>query len=306
MNSNGNSSDIPRRGFLAQLSAGAGLMIALPALAADSARRKPIEFAVVSDTHLGKGDSLSPERLWKKTAAEVAATKCRFVLHLGDVVDGGREAQYPKYLEARGQIKVSVHEVPGNHDPAELFEKHIRKPVDTAVDYDWLRLILINNSRTDSHLGFLTEQQLDWIDEQLAAAAGRDLLSILCMHVPAHTNQHPDRGWHIKPADGQTRLYEIVRKHGPRVLALFHGHFHNGLRGWNDAAPVHEICFPSALYNQNRGLEEAKAPGYNPDEFRPAYSQVKLGEGKLHIQLRVADAGDALAKELPQPQTELK
>jgi predicted phosphodiesterase len=290
-----------RRSFLAGLTAGAGVSLAFPALAADGRPRKPIRFAVVSDTHLGRGESLAPERLWAKTAAEVAATDSRFVLHLGDVVDSGRELMYPRYLEIRGQIKVPVHEIPGNHDPQEVFEKHIRQPVDTVVDYDWLRLVLMNNSHRDSHLGYLTESQLAWIDEQLADAASQDLLAILCMHVPAHTNKAPDRGWHIKPADGQTRLYEILQKHQGRVLALFHGHFHNGLRGWDDAAPVHEICFPSALYNQKRGLEEAKAPGYNPDEFRPAYSLVALGAGKMHIQLRVVGAGDALARDLPQP-----
>lgn len=44
---------------------------------------------------------------------------------VGDVVDGGREAQYAVYQETRRTIREPVYEIPGNHDPQELFEKHI-------------------------------------------------------------------------------------------------------------------------------------------------------------------------------------
>ena len=166
--------------------------------------------------------------------------------------------------------------------------------------------MLNNNSRTDSHDGFLNTEQLTWIESQLADAAKRDLLTIVCMHVPAHANKHPDRGWHVKPEHGQRELYAKLARHSSRVLALFHGHFHNGLRGWDgpvpageEARPVHEICFPSALYNQDRKLMEQKAPGYNLSEFRPSYCVVTLGHGKMQVQLRVVGQGDAASKELP-------
>lgn len=290
---------LPRREFLSTLTAGAGLSLGLPALARAGANaRTAIRFVVVTDTHLGHKDQDSAEKLWSRTAAEIADLDAEFVLHLGDLVDRGQEPLYPKYVEARKQIKSPVHEIPGNHDPQELFEKYIRQPVDTAVDHQWLRLLLVNNSHTDSHDGFLTGEQLAWIDNQLADATRRDLLSILCMHVPAHTNKHPDRGWYVKPESGQKELYATLKEHSERVLALFHGHFHNGLRGWDDAAPVHEICFPSALYNQDRKLEEQKAPGYNLDEFRPAWCVVTLEGGQLNVQLRAIGAGDAAAKSL--------
>ena len=66
---------------------------------------------------------------------------------------------------------------------------------------------------------------------------------------------------------------------------MVHGHFHNGIRGWDDHG-IHEICLPSALYNLNRGLKEKGAPGYNPLEFRPGYTRVSLGNGKLALQYK--------------------
>jgi 3',5'-cyclic AMP phosphodiesterase CpdA len=295
-----------RRLFVGALaSAGASLTLPLPVLAAE-ARRQQLTLVVITDTHLGYQSNEAAEQLWKQTAAEVAAVAADLVLHLGDLVDRGQEPLYPRYLEHRRQIKSPVHEIPGNHDPQELFEKYIRKPVDTVVDHQWLRLLLLNNSRTDSHDGFLSKEQLTWIESELADAAKHELLAIVCMHVPAHSNKHPDRGWHIKTEHGQQELYAALARHSGRVLALFHGHFHNGLRGWDDTLssvdgvrPVHEICFPSALYNQDRMLTEQQAPGYNVAEFRPAYCVVTLGNGKLQVQLRVAGQGDAASKELP-------
>jgi 3',5'-cyclic AMP phosphodiesterase CpdA len=287
-----------RRGFLSAAAA-ASVTFSLPLTSrAKAASRKSLRLAVVTDTHLGFKDQNAAEQLWSQTAEEIAGVNADLVLHLGDLVDRGQESLYPRYLKRRESIKLPIHEIPGNHDPQELFEKYIRQPVDTVVDCDWLRLVLLNNSRTDSHDGFLTEQQLTWIDEQLADAEERNLLAILCMHVPAHANKHPDRGWHIKPEQGQPELYRAIDRRPGTVLAMFHGHFHNGLRGWDDAAPVHEICFPSALYNQDRKLSEGGASGYNLNEFRAAYSVVTIGDEALQIALHVVGQGNVATKEL--------
>jgi 3',5'-cyclic AMP phosphodiesterase CpdA len=295
-----------RRLFVAAV-AGTGAALSLPIPMLAKARQgQSLKLVVVTDTHLGYKSSEAAEQLWNRTAAEIAEIDADLVLHLGDLVDRGQEALYPRYLQHRRQIKTPVHEIPGNHDPHELFAKYIRNPVDTVVNHQWLRLLLLNNSRTDSHDGFLSAEQLTWIDTQLADAAKRGLLVIVCMHVPAHTNKHPDRGWHIKPEHGQRELYAALARHSGRVLALFHGHFHNGLRGWDDAvpsgketAPVHEICFPSALYNQDRKLTDQQAPGYNVAEFRPAYTVVTLGKGKMQLQMRVVGKDTTAAMELP-------
>src|SRR5687768_3164100 len=92
--------------------------------------------------------------------------------------------------------------------------------------------------------------------------------NILCCHVPVHTNRHPDRGWHVKPADGQDALYALLGRHRRTVLALLHGHFHNGIRGWDDHAPLQESVFPSALYNQDRQLATRNAPDFYLAEHR--------------------------------------
>lgn len=289
-----------RRPFLRTLAASVGGLVLRPACLQAAARPLPeLSFIVVTDTHLGYRDQSAAATLWQKTAAEIEAAPGAFVLHLGDVVDGGREAQYPIYLETRKLIKKPIHEIPGNHDPRELFEKHLRRPIDLSFDHAWLRILMLGNAHTDSHDGFLTPEQIAWMGTQCEEAARRDLRVLICMHVPVHTNKSPDRGWFVKPADGQQELYKLMIKHADRIVALLHGHFHNGIRGWGDHAPVQEILFPSALYNQDRQLEAKGAPGYNLPEFRPGYTLVRLKDGAMELDYRVTGHVENASKTLP-------
>ncbi len=258
-----------------------------------------LSFAVVSDTHVGYRDKEQAARQWEKTAKEIGETESDLVLHLGDIVDRGRETQYPIYLKARETIGKPVHEIPGNHDPAALFEKYIRQPVDTVVEHNWLRFLMIGNAHTDSHDGFLANEQLTWIESKCREAKQDRNYVALCMHVPAHSNRHPDRGWYIKPEHGQKELYEIVARYQDRVLCLMHGHFHNGIRGWDDHAPVHEIVFPSALYNQNRRLTEQNAAGYNLPEFRPGYTLVTISNGTMLLRYQPVGLAESVEKRCP-------
>lgn len=276
---------ISRREFL-PIAAGSTALVLRPQCLRAEGDRKKLSFIVVTDTHLGYRDKDSALRQWDLTAEELATAEGDIVLHLGDLVDQGREEKYPQYIKIRDAIGKPVYEIPGNHDPDELFQKYIRPKIDHVVDCQWLRFVLLGNSHTDSHDGFLTEDQLGWLDKQCSQAAELGLFVVVCMHVPAHKNRHPDRGWYVKPLHGQTRLYEILAKHERRVLATFHGHFHNGIRGWNDHGPVHEICFPSVLYNLNRRLEEQKAPGYNVNEFRPGYTLVEIDGSEMKLRYK--------------------
>ncbi len=290
-----------RRRFLCQVaSAGAAVAVLRPA-ALQSASLSPLSFIIVTDTHIGKGDSLSPEKLWAKTAAEVQAAPGKFVLHLGDIVDGMREPQYARYLAVRKTITKPVYEIPGNHDKPEDFQTHIRRDIDTFFDHHWLRVVLMNNSHNDSHEGFFTAEQLSWLARTCDDAASKNLRLLICAHVPVHYNIHPDRGWYVKPANGQTAFYATLKKHEARVIGLFHGHFHNGLRGWDDHHPIHEILFPSALYNQDRNLEEKKASGYNPKEFRPGYTMVSIENATMTLKYRVTGADAGVEKSLALP-----
>jgi len=289
---------LPRRKFLTTL----GSVTFWPK--ALQATQNPIDrmrFIVIADTHLGRRDNDQAERQWRKTAAELKAAPGDFIIHLGDVVDRGRVAQYPIYRRIRDGIGKPVHEIPGNHDPRALFEKHLEKPADRFFVRGRIRFVLLNNAHSDSHDGFITEKQLAWIETQCSKAQTQSQFIIFCLHVPVHANKHPDRGWYVKPQNGQKSFYEICRQYRDRVVATFHGHFHNGIRGWDDHGSLHEIIFPSALYNLNRRLEEQKAPGYNLNEFRPGYTLVELEGRKMSLKYKPTEAKATAEKQFDLP-----
>lgn len=276
-----------RRAALAALGAGLAGFLPWPQTVIAGQKKVPaFSFLVVSDTHVGREDKEDAARQWKQTAQEIDAATGEFVLHLGDVVDGGREAQYGVYKEIRQTIRKPVHEIPGNHDPQDLFAKHIRPQVDLAFDHQGVRFLLLNNSRFGSVEGFITPARIKWLTEQCDTAAGKGLFLILALHVPVHTNKSPDAGFYVRPEHGQKEFYALLGRHQDRVLALLHGHFHCGLRGWDDHAPLHEVIFPSALFNRDYRLTVQKAPGYNLPEFRPGFVLASLGAEGLTLRYK--------------------
>lgn len=278
-----------RRPFLQSIAAGSGTLFwSRPLLAAKHI--DPFSFAIVTDTHLGRQESNTPKRNWLKAIDEINENTCEFVLHLGDVVDQGRPEQYPIYNESRRLLRKPIFEIPGNHDPSELFSKHVRTPIDTSFEQNGVRFVLFNNSHTDSHLGFITLKQIEWFRKQCEDARDGNLPIVVCCHVPIHKNTNPDRGWYVKPEDGQSNFYEVVDQHADRILAFFHGHFHNGIRGWRDRSQIVEVLCPSVCYNQDRRLDEAiksgKTTGFFVEELRPGYVEATLGNERLTLQYK--------------------
>ena len=66
-----------RRRFIHTLGSASTLTLWPECLRAANPKRDPIDFAVVSDTHLGRKDSRTPARQWEQTAAELADAPAR-------------------------------------------------------------------------------------------------------------------------------------------------------------------------------------------------------------------------------------
>ena len=259
---------VSRREFVAL--AGAAVAVHGRTAVGDENGAKPeLTVALVSDTHLGRKGSKSPARWMAQAVEEINASPAEMTLFLGDLVDTGakNEAQYPTWAKIAQALKKPYYAVPGNHDPEAFFSKYVRPRTDYVVDLEGFRFVLFQDTRTTSHLGTVTPGQVEWIARQVDDAAARKLRAILCAHVTAHPNKHPDTGWWVRT--GGKELREMLRAKARTVVAFFAGHFHCGLRGWSDLAGVHEVVLPSTCWNVNRGLH--KAPGFALDETRRGY-----------------------------------
>lgn len=285
-----------RRAMLAWL--GSVLFAALPCGAAEEAGKPLFAFAVVSDTHLGKGGE-GPAKGLAQVVEEINASAAELTLFLGDLVDTGakNEAQYPEWLKIARGLKKPFHAIPGNHDPVELFEKHIRAETDCAFDHKGFRFVLFNDSDPKSHDGAVTPEQLKWLTAQIDDAAAKKLRVILCAHVAAHPNKHPDVGWWVRTGGKELEAL-LLAKGGNPIVAFLTGHFHCGLRGWSDRGGVHEVVVPALAWNGDRKLEAA--PGFAVKESRKGYVRVEVYGGRLAVRCKPvgAEAGEAVVLKL--------
>jgi hypothetical protein len=144
------------------------------------------------------------------------------------------------------------------------------------------------------HLGVVTPEQIKWLESQLTEAKKKDQRVVLVAHVIYHENKNPDVGWYIKT--GRAEFGKLLQAN-KQIVAFFAGHFHCGMRGWDDTYHgIHEIILPCLSYNRDRMLD--KAPGFAIKEIRPAWVQVDVYDRRLVLKYKPVGAEIAAEKEL--------
>ncbi len=105
-----------RRTFFATAAAAvASTSLTLPRSHATADKYESLEFVVVTDTHLGYKDQDAALQLWNKTAAAIAKSPGKFVLHLGDMIDRDVHS-YQNVVPVYRRLKMPHYQVIGNHD----------------------------------------------------------------------------------------------------------------------------------------------------------------------------------------------
>jgi 3',5'-cyclic-AMP phosphodiesterase len=283
---------LTRRQFLA---AGAGLA-AGPLLATDP--KPAFSFALVTDTHLGKPGADYVRRM-ADAVVEINASPAAFTVFCGDLVDHGQveanQKLYPQWVELAKGLKHEWTAVPGNHDPAAQFTKHVRNQTKSVLDFKDYRVLCFADAEPNpGHLGVVTADQIKWLQARLDEA--KDKRVILAAHVIYHENKSPDVGWYIKDKASREPMGRLLAAN-KQIVAFFSGHLHCGLRGWDDTAHgIHEVVLPCVSYNTDRKLD--KAPGYAVREFRPAWVRVDVYGDKLVLTYKPVGADPAATKEL--------
>ena len=298
---------ISRRNLLSGAAAAAGAMLIhnIAAAANDAAtsdRNKPFTFALMSDTHLGRNGA-GPAGQMKQGVAEINASPAELVIFTGDLVNAGEidanEKHYPEWLDIAGGWKKPWHAVPGNHDPIPKFTKHIRAETDYVIDAPSspYRFIFFRDALPNpEHQGAVLDEQLKWLQSQIDGAANDNRRAFLVSHVIYHKNQHPDVGWMIR--DNREKFADFLKQNAKQIDAFFAGHFHSGLRGWDDTFGIHEIVLPSACWNFD-GKRLRGAPGYTFDEDRPGWVLAEVrGPGHIKLSYKPIGADVSVVKEL--------
>ena len=211
-------------------------------------------FALISDTHVNpdEDECNSPfpvnrraNRRFRHVIRELNQQDIDFVVHTGDLVHPVPEsgAAYAQAAEAyRGivsELRVPLHELPGNHDIGDTpIKGGPASPTTEAMIAEWeeefgaqygafdaygIRCLMLNAQLINSGLSAEAEQRA-WLENELAACTGQRIM--LFLHHPAYL-MAPDERDHYDNTNqpGRDWILDLCRKH--KVEALFSGHAHN-------------------------------------------------------------------------------
>lgn len=222
----------------------------------------------ISDTHLSPAKRHFAGN-WQPLTAWLTAQQPDLVIHTGDVtVDGADVEEDFVYCSALlTALGVPVLSVPGNHDVGEAHHPH--QPVDAprlarwrehlgadfwAHEVEGWRLIGLNSMLFGSD-GAEEEEQLGWLERQIAEAGGRRLGWFLHRPLFIEAPDEGDKGYWSVPPKPRTHLLDLVRKH--EVAFVASGHLHRA----HDfaAAGTRYIWGPSSGFVVGEGLQPGMA-----------------------------------------------
>jgi len=188
----------------------------------------------------------------------------RLVVASGDLTDDGSVAAYQKLKRLLIRLPCLVFVMAGNHDESKVMNSIL--PGDNIVNQrqsvceDWW-LIFVNTKIEGGSYGFVSSDELTWLQQQLEQADDRPVL--LAMH---HTPLElcASSSCQFKNAD---EFIALVQQY-PNVKGLVAGHTHNDVEQVRDNLRI--MTTPSTMVQVTHNQHEARTPDRDFWEFHQA------------------------------------
>jgi len=244
-----------------------------------------IKVLQITDTHLfkGKNETLLGVNTWAGYQAvldEVIASQQHYdlIIATGDLSQDHSVEAYQHFAEGIQRLPAPCVWLPGNHDfqPAmydTLAKAGISQSKHVLLGNRWQMLLLDSQVYGVPH-GMLSEFQLEWLENALAAYPNRDTVILLHHHPVASgcswLDQHSLRNSH--------QLDIILQKY-PRAATLLCGHIHQEMDEIWQGRRV--LATPSTCVQF-----KPHCSGFTIDSVAPGWRWLKLGaDGQLATQV---------------------
>lgn len=167
-------------------------------------------------------------------AIERSEPRPEVVLATGDLVNDALAEQYDHFMELLAGLTIPVLPVVGNHDDRSELRRRFAdvlpagrpdEPVDYVVEGFPVRIVVLDTTIPGEHGGRVTETQMSWLDEVLAARP--ELPTLLVQHHPPFASgiEWMDRDCGFVGAE----LEEAVVRRHPQIQAIVGGHLHRSM-----------------------------------------------------------------------------
>ena len=203
------------------------------------------------------------------------------VLLLGDVAENGLEEEYQLVFDKLSGIDTRYIAITGNHDiRLRLYSQSSDrfKEFANALNGDesmtemhhsevinGYKFITLGSDKTKFEEAYLSQEQLDWLDDELHAEDG-NLTFVLCHQPLKLTHGLPDT-WNSPSetagsvGDQNDQLFEILNKYENVVFLT--GHLHTG--------------FADFLYEEKDGVHLVNVPSFSIENKTGDYNEAGLG-----------------------------
>lgn len=233
--------------------------------------------AQLSDCHIATADDefaklYCPAEKLVEAARHVNSSVNRpdLVFLTGDLVNSAKREEYDVLKEILPEFEMPVYLLPGNHDDCALlraqFPDHDYLPTSGdlcyAVDGWPLKFICLDTNLHGKPQGFLGEEQLAWLDRELAAETTRPVV-IFMHHPPFRTGlvSMDEMGLLDRAA-----FAEVIDRHD-HIERILCGHLHRAIQKLVGGALAQ--CCPSTSHQVRLLLGEKNELGtaFEPPEY---------------------------------------
>lgn len=248
---------------------------------------KPVLLAQLSDLHVcDEWEGVDPVVRVERVVEAVRSlpNPVDAVVVTGDLTDDGSEENYRRVRELLERFDAPVHVLPGNHDDRRNLRQAFglpgtgEEPINYSVAIGELRLVVFDSIVPGQDAGEYSEEQLDWLDQELGRHSGSPTLLAL-HHPPLPTGMPEWDAINLTPADREA-MADVVARH-PQLLAIAGGHLHRTAAGTLAGCAV--FSAPSASLQArpdfaNNDVDFVDPPGFALHVFHDGdfSSQVEL------------------------------
>jgi len=182
-----------------------------------------------------------------------------FVLHTGDVnTDPEGPDHYELTRDVMKDIKYPIHYLPGNHDNVSDLQSVVVGTDDIKIPYEYtfevngVQIICLDTATHGiNHGGRLSDEQIQWLDEQIGSDDARPL--VVAIHHPMLKFGHKLLDF-FGTSNGD-EVHQVLVKAVPRLRGVFFGHIHQDFETYMDGVLYSSVQSPQVEFGHESSFQ---------------------------------------------------
>lgn len=240
-------------------------------------------FAILADPQISNY-MLGRYPIYTAACEDLHNAECKFdaVIGVGDIAENGLSVEYQLIYDQLHGLDTRYIMAAGNHDiRLRIYEQSLwtfcnfanTLNGDDSMDsfsfserINGYKIIVIGSDKTEFESSYLSDEQLAWVDSEIAAENGKPVFVIA--HQPLKDSHNIEQAWGSSIKTGASvgeqseELQAIMSKY--KNVFFISGHLHSGFGpdNYNNIDGIHSINAPSMTIENKDGTYNAAGLGF--------------------------------------------